>query len=185
MYAISCCIKMCCNGIQLYIYIDMPIFYVIKCMGKLCQKKQQTNTFLPILSWIFSQKGHWDMLLALVLIGQQWFGQWLDALRHRVVIDKGHWHITSPGSNGLTHWGRDNMDAISQTTLLNAFSWMKMLEFSKNSSLKFVPKGLINNIPALVQIMAWRRPGNKPLSEPMIVVLPTHICVTRPQWVNQ
>ena len=33
-------------------------------------------------------------------------------------------------------------------------------------SLKFVHKGPINNIPALVQIMAWRRPGDKPLSEP-------------------
>ena len=32
--------------------------------------------------------------------------------------------------------------------------------------MKFVPKGPINNIPALVQIMAWRRPGDKPLSEP-------------------
>ena len=51
-------------------------------------------------------------------------------------------------------------------------------------SLKFVPKGPINNISALVQIMAWRRPGDKPLSEPMMVCLPTHICVTRPQWVN-
>ena len=51
-------------------------------------------------------------------------------------------------------------------------------------SLKFVPKGPINNIPALVQIMAWRRSGDKPLSEPMTVSLPTHICVTRPQWVN-
>ena len=51
-------------------------------------------------------------------------------------------------------------------------------------SLKFVPKGSINNIPALVQIMAWRRPGDKPLSESMMVSLPTHICVTRPQWVN-
>ena len=40
-------------------------------------------------------------------------------------------------------------------------------------SLKFVPKGSINNIPALVQIMAWRRPGDKPLSEPMMVNLPT------------
>ena len=36
-------------------------------------------------------------------------------------------------------------------------------------SLKFVPRGLINNIPALVQIMAWRRPCDKPLSEPMMV----------------
>ena len=51
-------------------------------------------------------------------------------------------------------------------------------------SLKFVPKGPINNIPALVQIMAWHRPGDKPLSEPMMVSLPTHICVTRPQWVK-
>ena len=32
-------------------------------------------------------------------------------------------------------------------------------------SLRFVPKGPINNIPALVQIMAWRRPDDKPLSE--------------------
>ena len=51
-------------------------------------------------------------------------------------------------------------------------------------SLKFVPKGSINNIPALVQIMAWHRPGDKPLSEPMMVSLPTHICVTWPQWVK-
>ena len=42
-------------------------------------------------------------------------------------------------------------------------------------SLKFVPKGPINNIAALVQIMACRRPGDKPLSEPMIVILLTHI----------
>ena len=48
-------------------------------------------------------------------------------------------------------------------------------------SLKFVPKGPITDIPALVQIMAWRRPGDKPLFEPMMVSLMTHICVTRPQ----
>ena len=36
-------------------------------------------------------------------------------------------------------------------------------------SLKFVLKGSINNNPALIQIMAWRRSGDKPLSEPMIV----------------
>ena len=51
-------------------------------------------------------------------------------------------------------------------------------------SLKFVPKVRINNIPALVQIMAWRRPGDKPLSEPMMVNSQTHICVTLPQWVK-
>ena len=52
-------------------------------------------------------------------------------------------------------------------------------------SLKIVPYVRINNIPALVQIMAWRRPGGKPLSGPMMVSLLTHLCVARPQWVNQ
>ena len=51
--------------------------------------------------------------------------------------------------------------------------------------MKSVAKSPINNIPALVQIMAWRHPGDKPLSEPMMVGLLTHICVTRPQWVKQ
>ena len=49
--------------------------------------------------------------------------------------------------------------------------------------MKFVPKSPINNIQALIQIMAWRRPGDKSLSEPMMVSL-THICVTRPQWIK-
>ena len=46
------------------------------------------------------------------------------------------------------------------------------------------PNSPINNMLALVQIMAWRRPGDKPLSEPMMVILLTHICVTWPQWVK-
>ena len=51
-------------------------------------------------------------------------------------------------------------------------------------SLKFVSKGPIENIPALLQIMTWRRPCEKPLPEPMTISLLTHICVTRPQWVK-
>ena len=52
-------------------------------------------------------------------------------------------------------------------------------------SLKFVPKSPIDNIPTLFRIMAWRRPGDKPLSEAMMVSLLTHICVARPQWVKR
>ena len=51
-------------------------------------------------------------------------------------------------------------------------------------SLKFVPKGPINNNPSLVQVMAWRRPGDKPLSEAMLISLLTDKCVTRPQRVK-
>ena len=35
-------------------------------------------------------------------------------------------------------------------------------------SLKFVPKSLIDNTPALIQVMAWRRTGDKPLPEAMM-----------------
>ena len=48
--------------------------------------------------------------------------------------------------------------------------------------LKFVPKRRINNILALVQIMAWRQSDDKPLSKPMMKSLLTHmcVCVSRP-----
>ena len=83
----------------------------------------------------------------------------------------------------LTHWGQHKMAAIFQTTFSNAFSWMKMYELWLRFHW-FFSRGWINNIPALVQIMAWRRLGDKPLSEPMMVGLPMHICVTRPQGVK-
>ena len=57
------------------------------------------------------------------------------------------------------------MAASFLTTLSNAFSWLKNVIISIKISLKFVLKGSINNIPTLVQIMAWHWPGDKPLSE--------------------
>ena len=51
-----------------------------------------------------------------------------------------------------------------------------------NSKIKV--KDQIKNIPALAPIMARRRPGNKPLSEPMMIILPRHMGVTRPQCVK-
>ena len=60
----------------------------------------------------------------------------------------------------------------------------EIVRISIKISLKLVPKGPINSIPALVQITAWRRPGEEPLSEPMMDILPTHICGTRTQWVK-
>ena len=50
---------------------------------------------------------------------------------------------------------------------------------------KFIHKGQINNSPALVQIMACRRPVDKALYESMMVGLLIHICVTRPHLVNK
>ena len=63
-------------------------------------------------------------------------------------------------------------DDIFKCIFLNENVWISIKNF-----IEVVPKVPINNIPALVQIMAWRRLGDKPLYEPMIVSLLTHICV--------
>ena len=78
---------------------------------------------------------------------------------------------------------RENLRHFAENTFKCIFLNEDVRIFIK-ISLKFVPKGPINNIPALVQLMAWHWPGDKPLSEPMMVRLLMHICVTRPQWVD-
>ena len=88
-------------------------------------------------------------------------------------------HTLRPQKNG-SQYGPHFPNDIFKRIFMNENIWI-LIKFS----LKFVPKGPINNIPALVQIMAWRRPSSKPLSEPMMVSLLTHICVTQPQWVKQ
>ena len=60
--------------------------------------------------------------------------------------------------------GRHCPDSIFKCIFLNGTAW-----FAINISLEFVDKGPINNIPALVQIMAWRRSGDKPLSKPVML----------------
>ena len=65
----------------------------------------------------------------------------------------------SPGQNG-----RHYEDDIFKRIFLNENVWISI-----KISWKFVPKGPINKIPALAQVMAWRRPGDKPLSEPMML----------------
>ena len=88
----------------------------------------------------------------------------------------------SRSSAASTHWGRDKMATIFdifKCIFLNENVWISI-----KISLKCICKGPINNILALVQIMACRLPGDKPLSEPMMVSLLEHIYVTCPQWVN-
>ena len=54
-------------------------------------------------------------------------------------------------------------DDIFTCIFLNENIWILL-----KMSLKFVPEVWVNNIPSLIQIMTWRRPGDKPLSEPMM-----------------
>ena len=76
--------------------------------------------------------------------------------------------------------GRHFVDDIFKCIFLNENVWITI-----KISLKFIPTDSINNIPTLVPIMAWHRPGDKPLPEPMMVSLPTHICVARPEWIKK
>ena len=55
-------------------------------------------------------------------------------------------------------------DDIFKCNFLNEKIWISI-----KIPLKLFPKGLVNSISALVQIMAWRRPGDKPLSESKMV----------------
>ena len=61
------------------------------------------------------------------------------------------------------------MATILQTAFLNAFSVNENVWIVIKISLKFDPKCPINNISALVQQMACRQIGDKPLFEPMMV----------------
>ena len=81
-------------------------------------------------------------------------------------------HNCSPTSKAvtatpLTHLPLDKMDAIV------ADDNFKCILLNENDkiliwiSLKCVPRSPIDNKPALVQVMAWRRIGDKPLAEPV------------------
>ena len=59
------------------------------------------------------------------------------------------------------------MAANSQAIFSHAFFMNETFYILIQISLKFVPKGPIENKPALVQVMAWRRTGDKPLPEPL------------------
>ena len=131
------------------------------------------TTFSNALSWkkifVLWLQFHWSLFLKVYLT--LWFRYWFGAEQ----LPSHYFNTLRPRQNG-----RLFADDTFKRIFLN-----ETVIISIKISLKFVPKGLFNNIPALVLIMAWRRPGDKPLSEPMMVRTLTHICVTRPQWVNQ
>ena len=69
---------------------------------------------------------------------------------------------------------RQNGPHFSKCIFLNENVWIVI-----KISMKFVLQSPINNIPALVQMMAWHRPGNKPLSESMMISSMTQTSYTK------
>ena len=132
-------------------------------------------TYSNIYWWIFLKqnvswfKFHQNLSSSIQLtVCQHWY-RW----QHSVTL-YGFLNSLRPRPN-RSHFADDIFTCI----FLNENVW-----FPIKISLKFVPKGPINYIPALVQIMAWRRLGDKPLSEAKMVRWATHICVIRPQCVK-
>ena len=96
-----------------------------------------------------------------------------------------HWTSVSPSpfqcfdTSRPRQGGSHFQDDIFKCIFLNKYKWILI-----KISLQFVPNVRINNTPELVQIVAWHQPDDKPLSDPMIIRLPVHLCVTWPQCVN-
>ena len=127
-------------------------------------------------------KTHWETCFTSIVVSKLRPG---DAyMRHHYWIGQSYVQVMVCPLLGInTLRPRQNGRRFADDTFKRIFL-NENVRISIKISLKFVPKGPINNNPALVQIMAWRRSGDKPLSEPMMVNSLAHICVTRPQWVN-
>ena len=107
-------------------------------------------------------------LLAVILVITNFRGfsfSWIErrvlTLWHTLCISRmrsHHLKLISPGQNG-----RHFADDIFRC---NFREWK--IDILIKISLKFVPISPIDNNPPLVYIMAWRRIGDKPLSEPML-----------------
>ena len=68
----------------------------------------------------------------------------------------------------LTHLSLNKMAAILADDIFKCIFLNKIFRISIKISLKFVPKVPLYNKSALVQVMAWRRTGDKPLPKPML-----------------
>ena len=92
-------------------------------------------------------------------LSKQWRGWWFETLSCPL------WRHRNDGDayrRKLTHWGRDKIQIGRRfpADTLKCIFLIENVRISVKNSLKFVPKGQINNTPALVQMMAWRRPGD-------------------------
>ena len=132
------------------------------------RKKAQINL------WVGFQRSSWLCLIHRYTLSIDEMHRWLYKLEWSLnIVKKVCVNTLRPRQNGCKF-----PEDFFQCIFLN-----KNIQISIKIPLKFVPKGPINNIPALIQIIAWHRLGDKSLSEQWWYSLLTHI-FARPQWVN-
>ena len=79
-----------------------------------------------------------------------------------------HWEVHHILCKPLTHLSLDKMATVLADDILKCIFLNENDDIPIEISLKLVPRSPINNKSALVQVMAWRQTGDKPLSEPMM-----------------
>ena len=137
-----------------------------------------SNLFQELISWAFPVKllsgechrTHFDDKSTLVQV-MAWCHQatshYLIQCWPRFMATYG---VTRPQWVNILRLRQNLLDDIFKCNFLNESIWILI-----KNSLKFVPGGPIYNILALVQIMDWHRPGDKPLSEPVMVNTDTYM----------
>ena len=135
--------------------------------------------------WVcLSSSNSWSSIREVGTLGDVILYKWGNTLRQIVSFDWGihyiSWNVCNFIASVLFCFGYVFSSGwVWMSGALNIFKCIFLNENVWNLikiSLKFVPKGLLHNIPVLVPIMSWHRPGAKPLSEPMIFSLPMRIC---------
>ena len=115
----------------------------------------------------FPHKGQWRGALTFSLIFA-WINDWVN---NREAGDlrrqHGHYDVIVMGS-ALTLLPLDKMAIILTDDIVKCISLNENNRNPIQISQKFVSSSPIDNMPALVKVMAWHRTGDKELSEPML-----------------
>ena len=187
-FQLSCTITMLQNDTKTQIYLYF---------SKIKLSMKRVNFFALLASSLFARVDTlrcprpWSSI-SVTRIWSLWTVRlWLDSLvrmaagqvwRYQRQLDC-QFNSSSPGQNGR-HFAEDIFICMFLNEKFCIFIWI---------SLKFVPNGPIDKKWALVQLMAWRRIGSKPLPFTLLYFTylnqcwsswPTHICSTRGRWVE-
>ena len=129
----------------------------------------QTNLWLMTCVYLVILPSH-DCQLSLLMISQNWDRQWLVSSYNKPVsepvLTKVCRHMASPGH--IYSFAPDKMAAILTDDTFKCIFLNENTRIPIWIALKFVPMSPIDNKPALVHVMAWRRTGDKPLPEVML-----------------
>ena len=108
--------------------------FVSPCLLYDCLFYQRIPCHDDVIKWIHFPR-YWPFVRRIHRLMFSVICAWTNNWANNGDTDDLRYHRTHSGvivmyhHDGLTHWGRDKMATISQTTCLNAFCWMKIYAF--------------------------------------------------------